>query len=76
MKEVCSTFPCVFHDGTLYAYSAVSELEQTAAGLLGQRWVLRVNLADGSTGILSQIEDEDILFGPIGDLDVDPQGVV
>lgn len=44
-------------DGTLYAYSAVSELEQTATGLLEQRWVLCVNLGDGSTEILSVTPD-------------------
>jgi len=36
----------------LYAYSAVSELEQAATGLLEQRWVLRVSLEDGLTEIL------------------------
>jgi hypothetical protein len=70
--EVWDFYIDVAPDGTVYAYC--SEAARAQTGPVVERWVLRLNLEDGSTEIVFQFDREGCCV--MGNLSADPRGVL
>jgi streptogramin lyase len=70
--EVFDFYIDVAPDGTVYAYCSEAARQQT--GPVVERWVLRLDLENGSTETVFQFDREGCCV--VGNLSADPQGVL
>ena len=59
-------------DGTIYAYA--SERERQATGPIVERWLLHLNLEEGTSEIIAQYDRQGCCT--LGNFEIDPQGYI